>query len=313
MNIEADNHPVMDTGQGEEALNQETETQINELENEQEEELQEGNQEEVEQTDEEQTSDEEEYIETEFEGRLYNLPKELKDALLRQSDYTKKTMALANERKDFESKIEEQARQFEEFSKSKEQFESKQKAYEADFRTAVELTNIELQLEQFSQLDWNQIDRETANDLDRQERILRDKRERLKGELASKEHQRMQEQQQELAKLEQQAKRTLETEIPGWNAEVQSEITSYAKSLGATDKGIEQSLKYSPTEVKILHKAFLYDKLMKQATAKPIKPLPNPTKKISTGGSSTTSNQLSDKDSVEAWIKKREAQLRRRD
>lgn len=42
-------------------------------------------------------------VEVEYEGKTYKLPEELKDALLRQSDYTKKTMSLAEERKGLES------------------------------------------------------------------------------------------------------------------------------------------------------------------------------------------------------------------
>jgi hypothetical protein len=49
----------------------------------------------------------EEIEEVEYEGKQYKLPKELKDALLRQSDYTKKTMTLAEERKAVEAQREQ--------------------------------------------------------------------------------------------------------------------------------------------------------------------------------------------------------------
>ena len=42
---------------------------------------------------------EEELDETEYEGKTYKVPKEIKDALLRQSDYTRKTQELAEIRK----------------------------------------------------------------------------------------------------------------------------------------------------------------------------------------------------------------------
>jgi hypothetical protein len=44
-----------------------------------------------------------ELAEVEYEGKQYKLPPELKDALLRQSDYTKKTMSVAEERKAVEA------------------------------------------------------------------------------------------------------------------------------------------------------------------------------------------------------------------
>lgn len=49
----------------------------------------------------EQATDAEE-VEIEYEGKAYKLPPELKDALLRQSDYTKKTMEVAEVRKTVE-------------------------------------------------------------------------------------------------------------------------------------------------------------------------------------------------------------------
>jgi len=41
--------------------------------------------------------------EVEYEGKKYNLPKSVKNALLRQSDYTQKTQSLAEQRKAFET------------------------------------------------------------------------------------------------------------------------------------------------------------------------------------------------------------------
>lgn len=42
-------------------------------------------------------------IDVEYEGKTYKLPPELKDAVLRQSDYTRKTMDLADQRKAIEA------------------------------------------------------------------------------------------------------------------------------------------------------------------------------------------------------------------
>ncbi len=50
---------------------------------------------------------ESELEEVEYEGKPYKLPKELKDALLRHSDYTKKTMDVAEQRKAVEAKAQE--------------------------------------------------------------------------------------------------------------------------------------------------------------------------------------------------------------
>ena len=48
-----------------------------------------------------------EELEVEFEGKTYKVSPEIKDALLRQADYTKKTMEVAEQRKAYEAKIAE--------------------------------------------------------------------------------------------------------------------------------------------------------------------------------------------------------------
>ena len=48
-----------------------------------------------------------ELLDIEYEGKAYKLPPELKDALLRQQDYTKKTMDLAEQRKAAEAEREQ--------------------------------------------------------------------------------------------------------------------------------------------------------------------------------------------------------------
>ena len=46
-----------------------------------------------------------EFEEVEYEGKRYALPKELKDAILRQSDYTRKTQELAQQREQSTAEI----------------------------------------------------------------------------------------------------------------------------------------------------------------------------------------------------------------
>lgn len=50
-----------------------------------------------------------EVIDVEYEGKTYKLPPELKDAVLRQSDYTKKTMDLAEQRRAIEAEAKQLA------------------------------------------------------------------------------------------------------------------------------------------------------------------------------------------------------------
>ncbi len=86
---------------------------------------------------------EEEAEEVEFEGKSYKIPKELKPALLRQSDYTKKTQELAEHRKLVADQLDFVQTQRKLLADASQDF--------ADLRAA------ELELAKFSQINWQEI------------------------------------------------------------------------------------------------------------------------------------------------------------
>jgi hypothetical protein len=99
--------------------------------------------EEPEDTDEppkEEASDSEE---VEFEGKAYTVPKEIKEALLRQSDYTKKTQEVASLRQQVEDKTL--------FLTAKEQLMN------SASEDIVALRMLEAELERFNSVDWQQL------------------------------------------------------------------------------------------------------------------------------------------------------------
>lgn len=83
---------------------------------------------------------EEELDETEYEGKTYKVPKEIKDALLRQSDYTRKTQELAEIRKAAE--LERQS-----ITTAKE-------ADEAADELKSDLRTVDKALKSFENVDW---------------------------------------------------------------------------------------------------------------------------------------------------------------
>ena len=83
---------------------------------------------------------EDEAEEVEFEGKAYKVPKEIKGALLRQSDYTQKTQELATLRKQAEDRM---------------QFaEAQQQLMAAVHQEATEYAALKKQLENFNNVDW---------------------------------------------------------------------------------------------------------------------------------------------------------------
>lgn len=78
--------------------------------------------------------------EVEYEGKAYKVPKELKEALLRQSDYTQKTQAVAEQRKAMEERA--------------QMLETREQVMNATFDKAVAVREVQSRLKQFENIDW---------------------------------------------------------------------------------------------------------------------------------------------------------------
>lgn len=213
--------------------------------------------------------------EIDFEGKKYNVPREIKDSLLRQSDYTKKTQEVSELRKKVEA---DQA----DFLKARE-------SQEADFKGYVELANLDSQLEKYERAfespEWQEIiDSDPSRALrgEQEYKSLQRMKEGKLQEIRQKEGERTAEQQQNNAKLEAKTRETLQRDIKGWGVEMESKLSDYAKSQGFADHVMASGLKSDPIAVKTIHKAYLYDQLLKKQLSKPkveVKPVP----KVSSG------------------------------
>lgn len=203
--------------------------------------------------------------EVEYEGKAYKLPKELKDALLRQSDYTRKTQEVAEKRKQVEER--------ETFLQASEQIRA------AAFEKSVELHTIDQQIKQYNELDWNALaDADTAQflKLDRQFRSLVEKRNSVLGEMQTVWQKQQQQEAEHLSKLVQEGQKELSKRIPGFSKEVQTKIAQTAEQYGFQAKEL-QGL-YDPRQVHVLHDAMKWRELQaktattsnKVAQAKPI-------------------------------------------
>lgn len=80
-------------------------------------------------------------VEVEYEGGKHKIPAALKDAFLRDSDYRKKTMELAEQRREFEANA----------AKAQEKWA----ADETFFDNTIQLRRLEQQLEVSNQIDWD--------------------------------------------------------------------------------------------------------------------------------------------------------------
>lgn len=124
---------------------------------------------------EETAKTEDEAEEVEYEGKAYKVPKELKEAILRQSDYTKKTQEVASLRRQTEDKAM--------FVAAKEQFLS------VASEEIAELKSLERELERFKGVDWQQVataDPAQAVALSQRQNQLKEAVNDLRGKLGQK-------------------------------------------------------------------------------------------------------------------------------
>ena len=180
--------------------------------------------------------------EVEYEGHLYEVPKPLKDALLRQADYTRKTMELADQRRALAA--------------DRADLEHSQTLTIDELQSAARLHDIEAQLHDLARHDWSTVDprhpgvAELRADVGR----LVHEQQALHGRLAEHHHHRSAREQQEMARTRAETDHAMAREIQDWSPERRQALESFAVSLGIPDQHLGHA---SAAEMRILHLAHL--------------------------------------------------------
>src|SRR5574343_151442 len=178
--------------------------------------------------------------EIEYDGEKYKVPKPLKDAFLRQQDYTQKTQTVAEQRRAVEAQAAEVQRQAQ-----------AQQALIAEYAEAYSLDS---QLKQYQAIDWPALieaDPVQAMKLDRQMRELQTKRDLVVATVTQKQQAQAIEAQQATAKRLQEGRAVLEREINGWSPELAKTLANYGQEIGFSAD--EMSNVTNPHAVKLLH------------------------------------------------------------
>ena len=240
---------------------------------------------------------EEEFDEVDYDGKKYSVPKELKDAFLRQSDYTRKTQEVAEQRR----AIEQQALQV------RQELEIQQRHIE----THAQLVSIDNTLKQFDNVDWQAYsdqDPVAAQKSWFTYQQMQQTRNDLTQKISQAEQQRQFQTQQSIARQLEEGHKELAREIKGWSPEKAKELKSYALKTGLSESQVAGIT--DPKAVQVLHKAYLYDQMMSKAVKKPetdIKPTP-----VTKVGQKAGSTKDPDKMTTEEWVKWRDSSLRKR-
>ena len=179
----------------------------------------------------EQESSEDQYYPIKLDGEDMEIT--LDEALQgyqRQSDYTKKTQVLANERKQVEAEKEALSRQREQYKQNVDRLVQEQQSQQPD------------------ETDWDKLYEEDPLQWMKQKEDVRSKKEKmfeLQQEQFRLQQQQSQEQQAQMQEYLTQQQKALVDTIPEWKdpevmAKEKSEIRNYAKSIGYSDQELSQ-------------------------------------------------------------------------
>jgi hypothetical protein len=237
-----------------------------------------------------------EFEEVEYNGKQYQVPSELKDALLMQGDYTRKTQEVAEQRKAFEQQ--------------RQEFEQAVQAQQQNLQEYAQIAAIDGQLEQYKSVDWNKFTEDDPVQAQQEffkYQQLKDMRQGMAEQVKQREYEALQKQQATLAKQLEQGKETLAKEIPGWSDDLRNDLASHGQTYGYSAEEMNQVI--DPRAIKVLNDAYLYRKSLNKATAKP-KPEVKPVKPIK-GKSSGKKDP--NKMSIDDWMRERNKEVARRD
>ena len=191
--------------------------------------------------------------ETEYEGKTYKLPKELKDALLRQKDYTQKTQEVAEKRR--------AADQLAEQVKFQAEFQ------QAHFQKAVEVQGLESQLQQYAQVDWAELAQSNPAQylmLDRQQRALQEALNKGKAEIQHLAHDHAAKAQELRRQAQARCIEEVRKDIPNFGPELLKSIDETGRQFGFSGEELAQVA--DPRVVRVLHAAMQYQKLQGSKT-----------------------------------------------
>lgn len=240
---------------------------------------------------------EEDLEEFEWNGKPVKGPKGLKDGVLMQSDYTKKTQAVSAKEKALESR---EAEINQKLAATEEELDARSTLRDVDKRIG--------EYAKLTQADWDyhhNIDPMGTDKAWRDYQFLKEQRTEVAKSLETKQNERTQAAQQSLAKRVEETTAFAQKEIPGWKPELTETLVKLATDFGVPESALQAN--WSPVFYKLLHRAHIGELTLNRQTAP--KPIPAPLQPLATvGGKSTPAARAdlatSDMDSYVALRKK---------
>ena len=236
----------------------------------------------------------------EYEGQEYNIPPELKEAFLKNKDYTTKTQEMAEQRKDLET--------------DRQRFQQAIQLQTAHTEAYTQLGIVDQQLAQYNEIDWNtwaSQDPNAAQQAQIQMGALREQRTQAQGKLQSLHAETQQQMHTETAKVVEQNRAKIERSVPNWSSDTEKAVFDFGIQSGLTESQLAGT-NYDHVLIGILNKARLFDELQQKQTGKKPKksePVPQATR---VKPKRTAQKGWHAKLSMDEWVKRREAHIAKR-
>ncbi|MGJ7039157.1 hypothetical protein J2Y63_002412 [Shinella sp. BE166] len=208
--------------------------------------------------EEQDSADLTELFDIELDGETLKVPGKFKDAFLKSADYTQKTQAAAEERR--------------QIAEAQKQLEIRSQATEHELQARGVLVQITSQLQEFQNVDWQRFNREDPVEAQAQYmrfQQLKEAQHTISGKLTEAEQKRIADAEAGFSSRVDETRKFAQEKIKGWTQQLDVEIQSFALGdLGLTAEEIKSSL--SPRFYKALYLAYVGNKaLQRQATSKP--------------------------------------------
>jgi hypothetical protein len=240
-------------------------------------------------------------VEVDYEGEKFKLPTKLKDALLRQADYTRKTQEVAEAKKALEAE--------------REAFKGHTAAEKAHFASATKLAGLDERLGEYAKVDWQTL-YATNPDLYQQHRIaydqLKDHRETAARDFSQKEIERRQTSERENANRVQKVQAEIARLVPDWTpgGELDLKLMNYGTSLNFSKEELGEMAIRNPQFVHQLNRLRIYDEAANKQKTKQTFDQSQAAKPVTrVGGNSgsaarRTTDSSGDALSTEEWVRR---------
>lgn len=173
--------------------------------------------------------------EIEYEGKTFTGPKGLKEAILRQSDYTRKTQELAESRRTADAEV----------TQRRQAVEQQAEAQAKTLEQRVQLATLDSQLAQFNDFDWTAYEQNygagavaTAMATWRQ---LESQQTTLKQDITAKEQEHRLERDRTTDSAIKEAEQVLAREVAGFGQELVGKVAQTAHAFGISAQELRES------------------------------------------------------------------------